>query len=300
MTQDRLQSRLISLSLSVIIALGAGSAHAKSATEIRTIIVEEATGTDVPTSLAMAVAMVGANFRPDHQGPKGARGVMQIMPEMAESMGVTPATLWKPRRNIRLGLRILSNILDRTEGNWIKAIATYHSDRLKPASRPMRQRVAKILKWERRFAEQLALQNPPESRRRDVLAGHDSWDNEPPTPSQSAPTDEWSDVERETVVEDNNLAHRFEDKGPVQVIIIERVETHPFIDQMPPPPFRWLNNHPRGGARWYFPNRPERLRRHFRAERRPHRMTRWHPRAKRQQHRMKRRIARRMMRRHQR
>ncbi len=300
MTQDRLQSRLISLSLSLIIALGAGSAHAKSAPEIRTIIVEEATGTDVPTSLAMAIAKAGANFRPDHQGPKGARGVMQIMPEMAESMGVTPAALWKPRRNIRLGLRVLSNILDRTEGNWIKAIAAYHSDRFRPASHPMRQRVAKILKWERRFAEQLALQDPRESRRRDVLAGHDSWDHEPPTPSQTAPTDEWRDVERETVVEENYLAHRFEDKKPVQVIIIERVEKHPFIVQTPPPPFRWFNDRPRGGARWHFPNRPERLRRHSRAERWPHRMKRRHPRAKQRLHRMKRRIARRMMRRHQR
>lgn len=281
MTRYFLQSRLILLTIFAILLLSNNSAYAISEYEIRMTITKETADTNVPTSLAIAIAKVGSNFRPDYQGLKGARGVMQIMPEMAESMDISPADLWAPRSNIRLGLKILSDILNRTEGEWAQAISIYYSDRINPATRFMRQRIAKVLEWERRYAEQLALQDPREKRRRSVLAGENSKDKSESAAGRVTSNDDWSDTTPENFMEDSYLVQHGE--NPAQIIIFEYVPKHPVIIPGYMPSYRVLRNHPSRHPHWRFPKRSER--------------PRWHPHAERRRLHMERRFARRMMRR---
>ena len=234
------------------------ASRAESPAGIKHLIAEEASGADVPASLAMAIAKTGANFRSDHKGRSGARGVMQITPEVAESMGVSPSDLWNPRSNIRLGLEILSHLLERTEGDWPEAIAAYHSDQFKPGSPAARRNVATVLGWERRYAEQLALQapvqDPVQSRRREVLAGHDDWRDTPP-----APRDEPAEWPHESVPphDETGWDSIDDEEEAIEIIVIERVIERPVIvHRPPPPPPHWLNDGPRGPARWRPGNRP--------------------------------------------
>ncbi len=244
--------RVLLLALAFIAFAHGIPAFAGTVDNVKRMIVAEAEASDVPASLALAIAKTGANFRPDFKGPNGARGVMQILPETAEGMGVTPAALWQPERNIQLGLKIISHLLERTEGDWAEAVAAYNAQLFKPGSDAAARRVADTLQWERRFAEQLALQDPVDARRREVLAGndapsgygstaHDTWREDPLPPADQvtiaenhAPeaVEQWSSAPSNTRVE---------------VIVIERVEERPIIVQAPPQ-VRWLPAPPRARA----------------------------------------------------
>jgi soluble lytic murein transglycosylase-like protein len=57
--------------------------------------------------------------------PKGARGVMQLMPETARSYGVTDA--YSPTQSIDAGARHLRTLLRRYEGDLTLATAAYNA-----------------------------------------------------------------------------------------------------------------------------------------------------------------------------
>lgn len=70
--------------------------------------------TRVPPALALAVATVESRFRPDAESPKGARGIMQIMPTTAsDAFAVQPESLWDVRTNVTVGVRYLDQLLAR-------------------------------------------------------------------------------------------------------------------------------------------------------------------------------------------
>lgn len=154
-------------------------ANATTVEQIRKIIIEEATDTTVPISLAMAIVKTESNFRPDHEGKDGARGLMQILPGTAESLGLDARSLWKPRPNIRAGLEILDGLLDRTDGHWQETILAYGSHRRDIDSVKNQRYLTAVLKSERQFAEQFAALDAISERRREVLSGHDDWGTDP-------------------------------------------------------------------------------------------------------------------------
>ena len=187
-TIDSNQRNIFVLTLGIItfvcLALLSGPTLAAGKTEVRDIIIEEARRTVVPPSLALAVAKVESGFQDDFEGKDGARGVMQIRAEVAEDQfGIDGEDLWDARKNVRLGLKILERLSDRSDGNWDDALATYstheetrRAGRAKP-SRQLKDRdvarnyVGDVLKWERRYADELIAQNEVEGRRREVLLG---------------------------------------------------------------------------------------------------------------------------------
>jgi hypothetical protein len=185
---DSHQRNIIVLALGLItficLALLSGPSFSAGKTEVRDIIIEEARRTVVPPSLALAVAKVESGFRDDFEGKDGARGVMQILPEVAEDQfGIDGENLWDARKNVRLGLKILERLSDHSDGNWDGALAIYstheetrRSGRAKPSSRlkdrdGARNYVGDVLKWERKYADELIAQNEVEGRRREVLLG---------------------------------------------------------------------------------------------------------------------------------
>jgi soluble lytic murein transglycosylase-like protein len=79
----------------------------------------------LPAALLKAIMHVESAFEPAAVSPKGAVGLMQLMPETARQLAVE--NLWEPKANIEAGaryLRILSNLFD---GNMLQALAAYNA-----------------------------------------------------------------------------------------------------------------------------------------------------------------------------
>jgi Transglycosylase SLT domain len=101
-----------------------GTADSLSAQEVRAVVREEAARASFPPQLAEAVAYVESRFTPGAVSPKGARGVMQIMPSTAAGFSTDADALFDTRTNVRLGIQYLALLLDQY-GSVDKALAHY-------------------------------------------------------------------------------------------------------------------------------------------------------------------------------
>ena len=89
------------------------------------IIAEMSTRFQVEQALVKAVIKAESAFRPDAISPKGARGLMQLMPATALRHNVFD--IHAPSDNIRGGVKHLRMLLDRYSGNVVKAVAAYNA-----------------------------------------------------------------------------------------------------------------------------------------------------------------------------
>ena len=92
---------------------------------LQSCIVEAAELYQLPIPLILALIRQESNFTLQAVSPKGAMGLMQLMPGTAASLGVRDP--FDPRENILAGCRYFRQLLDYFQGNVPLALAGYNA-----------------------------------------------------------------------------------------------------------------------------------------------------------------------------
>ena len=79
----------------------------------------------VEAAFINAVIKIESNFDPDAISPKGAKGLMQLMPSTAQDMAVLDS--YNPRENIFGGTRYLKKLIQIFEGDLPLVLASYNA-----------------------------------------------------------------------------------------------------------------------------------------------------------------------------
>jgi len=92
---------------------------------IRDLIATAARQEKIPPGLLSAVVEVESGFQPRAVSRAGARGLTQLMPGTARSLGVTNS--FDPWQNLVGGARFLHGLMARYPGNLSLAVAAYNA-----------------------------------------------------------------------------------------------------------------------------------------------------------------------------
>lgn len=97
----------------------------KGSADLETIFQKASKQYGVPVYLLKAVAKAESNFNANNVSKSGAMGIMQLMPETAEELGVKNA--FDPEENIMGGAKYLAEKLVEYSGNIDLALAAYNA-----------------------------------------------------------------------------------------------------------------------------------------------------------------------------
>jgi hypothetical protein len=89
------------------------------------IVNEKSKKHNVDPKLVKAVISAESGWNPSAVSPKGAGGLMQLMPKTASDMGVD--NRFNPEQNIEGGVKYLKYLLDKFNGNLTLALAAYNA-----------------------------------------------------------------------------------------------------------------------------------------------------------------------------
>ena len=132
--------------------------HNEEGESLDEIIEETARRYHVDPVLVKAVIMAESGYNPRAVSKKGARGLMQLMPGTAESLGVE--NIFDPRENIDAGVRYLKLMITRFDGNTELALAAYNAGSRKvrmhrgvPPFQATRDYIAKVFQYYEHFKD---------------------------------------------------------------------------------------------------------------------------------------------------
>ena len=92
--------------------------------DTRTLVRDAAIRSGLPPTLVESVARVESALRPEAVSPKGALGVMQLMPATARMLDADPHDT---AQNIDAGARLLRGLLIKYGGDVVKALSAYNA-----------------------------------------------------------------------------------------------------------------------------------------------------------------------------
>jgi soluble lytic murein transglycosylase-like protein len=88
----------------------------------------------VPRERLRAMAHVESRRKPGAVSPKGARGVLQIMPDTARELGYSPEDMADPAKNADAGARYVRKMYERFK-DWDTAVEAYNAGPARVAHR---------------------------------------------------------------------------------------------------------------------------------------------------------------------
>lgn len=110
----------------------------------------------VDPAIVQAIIMAESGFNPRAVSKRGARGLMQLMPATAKSLGVRD--LFNPEHNINAGVRYYRQLLNQFKGDVRLALAAYNAGSRKvrqykgiPPFETTRRYVRKVLQYYRHY-----------------------------------------------------------------------------------------------------------------------------------------------------
>ncbi|MGL4367176.1 MAG: lytic transglycosylase domain-containing protein [Brevinemataceae bacterium] len=80
---------------------------------------------NIDKELIHSVIKTESLYNPSAVSRAGAKGLMQLMPETAQDLGITD--IFDPEQNIYGGTKYLRQMLDKYQGNLVKALAAYNA-----------------------------------------------------------------------------------------------------------------------------------------------------------------------------
>jgi len=89
------------------------------------IIQNAASRYNIDPALVKAIIMAESDYNPRAVSKKGAKGLMQLMPVTARSLGVDDA--FNPKQNILAGVRYFKSLLRQFDGDEKLALAAYNA-----------------------------------------------------------------------------------------------------------------------------------------------------------------------------
>ncbi len=123
------------------------------------IIIQVAGRYKVDPHLIRAIILAESGYNPKAKSKKGARGLMQLMPSTAKSLGVED--IYDPEENIDGGVRYFRSLLDRFDGDVQLALAAYNAGSRHvrnyegvPPFKATRRYIKKVLKFHKKFKMQ--------------------------------------------------------------------------------------------------------------------------------------------------
>jgi soluble lytic murein transglycosylase-like protein len=93
--------------------------------DIKQIAGEYAKMNNLPPSLVNAVIKTESGFNPNAVSPKGAKGLMQLMPTTIKELGISNP--FNVHDNIMGGVTVLKKLLDKYNWDYQKALAAYNA-----------------------------------------------------------------------------------------------------------------------------------------------------------------------------
>lgn len=111
-------------SLNTVKTTGTRRNYARSA-GLDTIVRQAAQTYKIDAALVHAVIHAESGFNPNAVSPKGASGLMQLMPATARRYGVQD--IFDPKQNVGAGVRYLKDLLKMFDNNPRLALAAYNA-----------------------------------------------------------------------------------------------------------------------------------------------------------------------------
>ena len=148
-------------------AMASAVAVAPPKDSVKNLITNAAARHQIDPDFVASVVKAESGFNPAAVSTKGASGLMQLMPQTAAQLGV--GNVFDPAANVEGGTKYLRQLLDRYDGDAVKALAAYNAGPLRvdqyggvPPYRETVDYVTKIVAdYNRKKLEQQALATPP-------------------------------------------------------------------------------------------------------------------------------------------
>ena len=161
--------------------------------EVRSLIYRIAGEEKFDARLTEAVARAESELGKVMVSPKGAVGIMQMMPDTAKDYGITDRC--DPEQSIRGGIRFLKDLMAEFDNNVMLALGAYNAGRTRiydhrgvPVWNETAKYVVKVLNFWQDFDSKLG-----QKRGRRVAVAQADLAEEPVVPTSAKVQDHWVD-----------------------------------------------------------------------------------------------------------